>query len=74
MHIFIIILIFNLFYPNEFIFISGTVLDNKNDPIANVIIESNDGNFTRTNREGYFMISVDTVGPQDISFKHIAQC
>ena len=72
MHIFIIILIFNLFYPNEFIFISGTVLDNKNDPIANVIIASNDGNFTRTNREGYFMISVDTIGPQDISFKHIA--
>ena len=42
MHIFFIILIFNLFYANEFIVISGTVLDNKNNPIANVTIESKD--------------------------------
>ena len=71
MHIFFIILIFNLFYANEFV-ISGTVLDNKNNPIANVTIESKDESFTRTNREGYFMISVDSAGPQDITFKHIA--
>ena len=71
MHIFFIILIFNLFYANEFV-ISGTVLDSKNNPIANVTIESKDKSFTRTNREGYFMISVDSAGPQDITFKHIA--
>ena len=71
MHIFFIILIFNLFYANEFV-ISGTVLDNKNNPIANVTIESKDESFTRTNREGYFMISVDSAGLQDITFKHIA--
>ncbi len=71
MHIFFIILIFNLFYANEIV-ISGTVLDNKNNPIANVTIESKDESFTRTNREGYFMISVDNAGPQDITFKHIA--
>ena len=52
--------------------LSGTVLDNKNNPIANVTIESKDESFTRTNREGYFMISVDSAGPQDITFKHIA--
>ena len=73
MHIFFItILILNFFYASPSFSISGTVVDIEDNPISNVTIESEDGNSTKSDDEGYFSIFINTAGQQGITFKHLA--